>query len=217
MCFSATASFTASAALGMVGVATLRRVTHRREIPLAAIPLLFGVQQFIEGLIWLSFGSAPLISTAPLTFVYTLFSHVLWPIYIPFAVFLLETVLWRRRAIAALQVAGVGIGLYLLSTFAQFPITSRVIGKHIVYESPHFYILTVMTIYVTATCVSGMLSSHRIVRLFGFAAFVAFIAADIIHVATLVSVWCFFAAILSFIICGYFTPRSVVPERLRST
>ncbi|MFX8565841.1 hypothetical protein ABTL91_20005, partial [Acinetobacter baumannii] len=82
------------------------------------------------------------------------FSHVLWPIFVPFAVGLLETVPWRRRALAACQLAGAGVGLYLLYFIIQSPVTSRVLGKHIVYESPHFYIVTVMFFYLIATCVS---------------------------------------------------------------
>ena len=204
MCFSATASFIAGATLVTGGIATLRLASRPSEIPFAAIPLLFGIQQFIEGLIWLSFGSSPPLPNPPLTFVYSLFSHVLWPIYVPFAVLLLEAVPWRRRALLATQFAGLAVGLYLLYYLVQFPVTSRVLGQHIVYESPHFYIGAVMALYGSATCVSGMLSSHRIIQLFGVLALATFLAAYAIHVATLVSVWCFFAAVLSFIVYGYF-------------
>ena len=55
MCFSATASFVASGALSALGVATLRATQRKAEIPFATIPLLFGIQQFVEGVLWLSF------------------------------------------------------------------------------------------------------------------------------------------------------------------
>jgi len=204
MCFSATASFVSAAALGVAGVATLRLASRPSEIPFAAIPLLFGIQQLIEGLIWLSFGSAPHLPNPPLTFAYSLFSHVLWPIYVPFALRLLEIVPWRRKALVATQIAGLAAGLYLLYFLFEFSVTSRVLGKHIVYESPHFYIAWVMALYLSATCVSSMLASHRMIRLFGALSLATFLAAYAIHVATLVSVWCFFAAILSFIVYAYF-------------
>lgn len=204
MCFSATASFAAGSALSAAGIATLRLASRPRELPLAAIPLLFGIQQLIEGAIWLSFGTPPALGNAPLTLIYTVFSHVLWPIYVPFAVYLLESVTWRKRALIALQIAGTAVGRYLPFNLLRYPVTSRILGKHIVYASPHFYILVVMGSYVVATCFSAMLSSHPIIRLFGALALVAFLAAYAIHVATLVSVWCFFAALLSFIIYLYF-------------
>ena len=63
MCFSATASFSAAAVLLGIGTLTLRSALasrhayRRRELPFAAIPLLFAIQQLIEGVIWLTFGA----------------------------------------------------------------------------------------------------------------------------------------------------------------
>ena len=204
MCFSASASFIAGAALSAVGVATIRQTARKAELPFATIPLLFGIQQIIEGMIWLSFqGQSPLPVTA-LTLIYSLFSHVVWPMFVPFAVGLLETVPWRKKVLAACQVAGAGVGLYLFYFIVRFPVTAQVLGKHIVYESPHFYIIEVMVLYLIATCVSSFVSSHRIIRMFGALSLGSFAIAYSIHAATMVSVWCFFAAILSLVIYIYF-------------
>ena len=204
MCFSASASFVAGAALCVAGVATIRMTARRAEIAFAMIPLLFGIQQLVEGMIWLSFENESPLRNAPLTFIYSLFSHVLWPIFIPFAVGLLESVPWRKRAVAACQIAGTVVGLYLLYNIVQFPVTSRVLGKHIAYDSPHFYLIEVMLLYLTATCASSLFSSHRVIQVFGALSLATFLAAYAIHVATFFSVWCFFAAILSFIVYFYF-------------
>lgn len=204
MCFSASASFIAAATLAIAGAATLRLASRPSQLPFAAVPLLFGIQQFIEGLIWLSFDYASAVPNPPLTFLYSLFSHVFWPIYVPFAIRLLETVTWRRWALLATQAAGVLVALYLLYFLAEFPVTSRVLGQHIVYESPHFYQVPVMGLYLIATCASSMLASGPLIRLFGLLSLATFLAAYAIHAATLVSVWCFFAAILSFIVYAYF-------------
>ncbi len=204
MCFSASASFIAGAALSAAGGATLRMTTRKSEIPLATIPLLFGMQQITEGMLWLSFRNDSSLPETTLTFVYSIFSHVLWPIFLPFAVGLLETVSWRKKALAVCQVAGASVGLYLSYVIVQFPVTARVLGQHIVYESPHFYIVAVMTLYLIATCVSSLLSSRRIIQLFGALSLITFLAAYAIHAATLVSMWCFFAAVLSFIVYCYF-------------
>jgi hypothetical protein len=92
MCFSASASFIAGTVLLAVGAVTVRKAQHKAELPFAAIPLLFGVQQLIEGVIWLTFRfDAPLLNPA-MTFVYSLFSHVLWPFYVPLSALLLEPV-----------------------------------------------------------------------------------------------------------------------------
>ena len=63
MCFSATASFSAGAVLLGIGALTVKSSHRRREMPLAAIPLLFAIQQLTEGVIWLTFRhEAPLLN-----------------------------------------------------------------------------------------------------------------------------------------------------------
>jgi len=56
VCFSATANFVGSGVLAAVGVVTLTRVKHRRELLFATLPTLFAIHQFIEGFVWLGIG-----------------------------------------------------------------------------------------------------------------------------------------------------------------
>ena len=205
MCFSAQASFAAGTALLMVGAATVRRARVRSELPYAWIPVLFGVQQLLEGALWLTFPDrAPLINTV-LTHAYSFFSHVLWPIYVPLAALALETVAWRRRVVIAIAIAGSAVGLYLLATLFALPIVATVTGRHIAYESPHFYARAVMSLYLVGVCASLMFSSHLRVVAFGVAAFVSAVAAYAFYATWFISVWCFFAAVLSVIVFLYFT------------
>ncbi|MEO8196959.1 MAG: DUF6629 family protein [Thermoanaerobaculia bacterium] len=219
MCFSASASFIAGTSLSGIGVATLRKVEARAEIPFALIPLLFGLQQLIEGVIWLTFaGDAPVLRQA-MIYAYSGFSHVLWPIYVPFAVYLLEPIRWRRTAIAAFQVVGLAVGLSLLYFIVTRPVLAELAGKHIVYVQPHFFLFPgQIFLYLAATCIVCFFSSHRFVNLFGVVLLASFIAAYAIHAATLVSVWCFFAAILSVVVYVHLRfrrlggfPRSPLP------
>ena len=95
---------------------------RKAELPLAIIPFLFGLQQLTEGIIWLSFHNESPLPKATLTFVYSLFSHVLWPIFIPFAVGLLEGVIaWRKKALVACQIAGTAVGIYLFVFHRSIP------------------------------------------------------------------------------------------------
>ena len=207
MCFSATASFTAGAALLVVGTATARLATGRAELPFAVIPLLFGIQQVIEGVLWLTLPAGPGLLNNVLTHAYSFFFHVFWPIYVPLAVLLLEPVRWRRQALFGIAVAGAAVGLYLLYVLVRLPIVAEVSNSHIAYLSPHFYVFAVMALYVLGTCVSLMVSSHSAVRLFGAAAFLAFMAAYFFYATWLISVWCFFAALLSGIVLLHFRGR----------
>jgi len=203
MCFSATASFIAGASLSALGVATLKKAERKTEIPFAMIPLLFGIQQIIEGMLWLSFRfDAPLLNVS-MTYTFTLFSHVLWPIFVPFSIVLVEIVAWRKRVILAFQFIGIAVGLYLLYWIVRFPVTSEV-DEHIVYVSPHFYKIPVMVLYLAATCVGSFFSSHKIINIFGVLALLLFMVAYWFHTVAFFSVWCFFAAILSAVIYLHF-------------
>lgn len=204
MCFSATASFTAGAGLLLIGAVTASRARRPAEVPFALIPGLFGVQQLIEGALWLTFPDNGSLTNSVLTHAYSFFSHVLWPIYVPIAVLLLERVPWRRKLLMAIAGAGAGVGLYLLYFLVTEPIVSEVVGGHISYRSPHFYVAAVMTLYVLATCVSSLLSSCKTIRWFGAATFMALLGAYAFYAFWFISVWCFFAAALSVIVLVHF-------------
>ena len=208
MCFSATASFSAGALLLGIGTLTLKSARRPQEWPFAAIPLLFAIQQLSEGVIWLSFGGeAPLLNVV-MTHVYSFFSHVLWPIYIPVAVLLIEPPGWRRRALLALVAAGVVVGAFLLYVLVAYPIVSRPSVQHIEYVSPHFFSALVMALYLMSITFSLMLSTHRMVMVFGVMALLSFAAAYYFYAIWFISVWCFFAALLSVIVYLYFVlPR----------
>ncbi len=53
MCFSAAASFSASAVCAAAGVMAIRRA-DRADLPLALIPMIFALHQAIEGLVWMT-------------------------------------------------------------------------------------------------------------------------------------------------------------------
>ena len=209
MCFSATASFTAGVPLLIVGVMTISRVRNRKDLLYALIPMLFAIQQLIEGALWLTFSAeAPLLKIF-LTYAYSVFSHVIWPMYIPVAVLLLESTAWRRKVLFAIALVGTFIGLYLLYYLVRFPIVAEVKGHHIVYIFPHFHALHAMGLYLLSTCISSLFSSHRLVKLFGAAAFLSFLLAYAVYATWFISVWCFFAALLSGILLLHFPKQRI--------
>jgi len=205
VCFSATASFSAGAVLLGLGALTLKSAKRPRELLYAAIPLLFAVQQLSEGVIWLTFRyEAPQLNTV-MTYVYSFFSHVLWPVYIPLAVLLMEPAGWRRRvALPLLAAAGISVSAYLLYFLVTFPVVSRPIGQHIEYVSPHFFAWLSVSLYLASTTLSSFFSTHRMVQLFGVLALSSFAAAYFIYATWFISVWCFFAAVLSMVVYLHF-------------
>jgi len=209
MCFSATASFSVGASLTLLGSLTIRTasasVNARKQLPFAAIPLLFGVQQLVEGSLWLSLEHQFAWLQTLTTYLFTFFSHILWPAFVPFAVAMLEKggtgaiPPWRWRMLWALRITGIVVAFMLAGLVATEPLTA-VAGSHIVYVTPFFYDWPMMVLYIAATCLSALISSQRMVRLFGALVFVFFFVSYWFYTEAFFSVWCFFAAILSAVI-----------------
>lgn len=205
MCFSATASFSAGIVLLGAGVLAVRAARSPSELPLAAVPLLFSIQQLIEGVVWLTFRhEAPLLNTA-MTHAYSFFSHVLWPVYVPVAVLLVEPPGWRRTTLWGFCAAGAALAAYFMVMLVAFPVVSRATGQHIEYVSPHFFSAAVMSVYLLATAISPTVSTHRWVKMFGVLALASFATAYYFYARWFISVWCLFAAVLSLVLCAHLT------------
>lgn len=179
--------------------------------------MLFAIQQLIERVIWLSFSAdTPLLNTV-MTHAYAFFSHVLWPVYLPIAVLMIEPPGGRRRTLAALVVAGSAVGIYLLYVLVAFPVTSPPTGQHVEYDSPHFFAAEVMTLYLVSTTVSPLLSMLRWVQVFGALALLSFGVAYYFYATWFISVWCYFAALLSTAIYLHFARRADLVPKLVAT
>jgi hypothetical protein len=206
MSFSAMASFSAAAALLVIGSMTCRSARTASEYPFAAVPLLFAIQQSIEGVLWLSFSNEQPGLTAAMTYAFVLFSHVLWPVLMPLAVMLIEPPGPRRRALLAFVVAGVAVCAGLSVDIAQHGVVSRPSGHHIEYVMPYDLAKLGMSLYLLSTSMSLLVSSHRAVKAFGLLALLSFAITAFAYEIWLVSVWCYFAALLSIVVLGHFRP-----------
>ena len=209
MCFSATASFAAGGALVAAGGLTIAQTKKKYQLPFACIPLLFGIQQITEGIIWISFGS-PLLNIM-MTYTYSIFSQVLWPIFIPLSVLLLEKDHVRKKILYLFFAVGLTMGLYLLYFIIKDPpIIAYIANRSIAYSYPHIYSLWIIAFYVVITCGSAVVSSYKMINAFGILLFISFFIASYFFNETLFSVWCFFAALLSFPV--YFHLKHVKPK-----
>src|SRR6202795_2114085 len=134
MCFSATANFVGSAALGAIGVVTLTKVKHRRELLFASLPLLFAIHQFIEGFVWLGLDGilSPTI-THNMGEAYMLYAQGLLPFLLPLSVLLFEPDGKGRRRMLPFVALGGATGLYVLWALAAYPLQVYVKENSIVY------------------------------------------------------------------------------------
>jgi hypothetical protein len=209
VCFSAEASFAASAVLGAGGVWTLRLGPAPGERPLAAIPLLFAVQQFVEGLVWVGVVNELGVLTVVFSYVFAFFALFLWPIYVPLAVLRVEPDARRRRIQEALLVVGLCVAVLITGSLVRSPLQTGLAGGHLryhmrlplLYESLGLYFLA-----VSAPC----FSSHRYLRTFGVLLLLSLAISLWRYAADFISIWCFFAALLSASVLLHF--RSLARE-----
>ena len=193
MCFSAPASFIASGGLMVLGGASLIAARKEDKI-LALIPLLFGVQQFLEGIQWiyLDFGSSSRLAG----YGFMLFAFIIWPVYVPTFVYLLDTNK-RQKILRWFVVLGSAVALYFLIVFFTQSLEIEKLQTCVSYTFYFPYKYLVNAGYLIAVFVPLFISSHHILKWFGGAIALMAIIAWLFFTLTFASVWCFFAAIVS--------------------
>lgn len=212
MCFCASASFGAAALLGGMGIWSLSVVRKKNWIPFAAIPVLFAIQQFIEGLLWLYLVNPNNVILRTLQKVY-LFPHVhsdersaflfliiafvVWPTWIPFSVRAIEPYGKTRQGLAWLMRYGMLISGYALYVLLWHGVSVTVIHDSIAYYVAIKPTLMHVFLYVGATAVPLLVSSIRAARFLGLLLVASCLFSYWYWIKTFISVWCFFAALLS--------------------
>jgi hypothetical protein len=205
VCFSAAANFVGSGALGAIGIVTLTKVKHRRELLFAALPILFAAHQFIEGFVWLGLdGVLPPAVTHDMGAAFMLYAQGLLPFLLPLSVLLFEPDQKSRRRMLPFLAIGCATGLYILWALTAFPTEVYVRGDSIVYINQATNNTTVAVLYVIATCGSLFFSKVKAMVMFGAANLAILLLVMAVKRYAFTSLWCAYAAIASVIILAYF-------------
>ncbi len=203
MCFSASASITAGVLLTFIGTETVKKVHKPAQIIFASIPLFFALQQFAEGVIWLFMrrpGYEGLLMVV--TYIFVFMAQILWPVIIPLSVLLIEENRIKKIILASLLAAGTAIGLYNLYLLVVHKIHAEIGGMHITYQSnfdDNFGKLA-LACYLLVTVVPLFVSSIKRMYILGMIMALSFAVSAVFYMQCLTSVWCFFAAVISFVI-----------------
>jgi hypothetical protein len=205
MCFSATANFVGSGALGALGLATLTRVKHKRELMFASLPTLFAVHQFIEGFVWLGLdGDLSPELTHKMAAAFVLYAQGLLPFLIPLSVLLFEPDMKSRRRMLPFLAVGVATTLYMLWALTAYPLRVFVQNNSIVYINDGTNNTFLAVLYVISTCGSLFFSKVRDMVAFGAANLAILLIVMAVKRYAFTSLWCAYAAVASVIILAYF-------------
>lgn len=205
MCFSAEASFSASIVLGVVGIIAVKKTQLRSQLAFACIPFLFAFQQFTEGVLWLSLSNEKFAFLEPIsTYLFLIFAQILWPIWIPFSIMLIENVKKRKTILFVTFIIGLLLSIYLTYCFIFYDIRAEISEHHIKYNLsfPHInkYIWITGCFYMISTVASTFISCNKGMKLLGSAILLSSILTYLFATNYFISIWCFFAAIISLLV-----------------
>ena len=188
-----------------MGVVTLKKVRHRRELLFAALPMLFAVHQFIEGFVWLGLdGILSSVVAHNMGAAFMLYAQGLLPFVLPLSVLLFEPDRKSRQRMLPFLVLGGATALYILWALTAYPLQLYVRENSIVYINEATNNTAVALLYVIATCGSLFFSKIKMMVVFGAANLAILLAVMEFKRYAFTSLWCAYAAIASVIILVYF-------------
>jgi hypothetical protein len=217
MCFSATASFAAAGVMAGIGAVSVIHNRSRSHRMLAAIPLLFAIQQASEGIVWETINRpAHTQAFAVAVTAFLGFALVVWPTWLPLSLLRMETDVKRRRLIRTLVWLGVVVSAFGASVLIFWSPVAQIDEHSIRYDYPHIGTRAVQVgyflLYLVPAVVPTFLSSMSMARWIGGVLLVSLITTIAIKLDTLTSVWCFFATTLSCLIVLSTYRRQRVPS-----
>ncbi len=187
---------------------TVRRA-GKTDLMLAGIPIIFSLQQVLEGVVWLTKGAG---CGRDAGYCFVIIAFCLWPLYVPVATWRSEADPRQRAymlsfappgaavAAAAAWVLFVGLKIDFATNKIQYLPTTR---YPLIFD------------YLYAICVTGPLLLHRNIylRFFGILILVFFGLSTLLFNPARYSVWCFFAAISSIVLYFFVASRSSAAPR----
>ena len=209
MCFSASASFTAGAFLVPIGLycvyaaSTLKRYHY---FMFALIPFFFGLQQIIEGVVWLSLNSGDTKTLESFSVAFVFFSHFFWPFWIPLSAYFVAKKYKCPRAWTKLIfcIIGIVVGLVGFVSFLHqgYHIQTKMCAHSLDYSVNSVWNSLVGTsapkyVYIAIIILPLWISRDWAIKVFGGLILISVIITFLFYSYAFNSVWCFFSAVLS--------------------
>ena len=205
MCFSATASFTAAGVLLPAGIVSVRSAarTEPRYIAICALPLLFGLQQFAEGVVWLAGMEGDMARVSQASLAYMFFSWLAWPVWVPVSAYFLEPDR-RRPWFLVLAVLGGMLGAiqYVPYFLHREWLSTTFLPNAIRYNATELLDFVVgrdatYALYLFVVIAPLLLSSNRDARIFGVLVAAVLVVTYLFFAFAYISVFCVGGAVMS--------------------
>ena len=205
MCFCEPVSYAAGAVLTAGGVLAGWKAfrSNRRYFPVSQMPTLAGLQQFAEGHVWMGLNNsdASMVWWAAMVFIF--FSWLIWPVWVPFSIYVLEPPNSRRKLpLMSFAAAGIVFGLILFVPHLFHPdwVNVRINRQSLSYEDTMFidYLIPrwlTYTIYLLLLVTPALISTYLHIRLFGLTLISVTIVVYAFLTFAYISFFCFLAGL----------------------
>jgi hypothetical protein len=197
VCWSAQADFVAGTLITGIGLAGVGLARDRRDVPLAALPVLLGVHQLIESHLWSRSPGDGSVLRGPAVNAWALIAFVLLPLFAPAALLYAE----RERRRVQFSAAAVGVPVAAVLGFAIRSGADATDHGHVMNYGAGIPLLPVVLAgYFVATCLPFLTSPEPTMRELGAALSLGALAAAALDVLAFASIWCAFAAVVSMLV-----------------
>lgn len=205
MCWSPTADIVAGCVIAAVGVACIASTRRARDLPLAAFPLLLGIHQLVESVVWRNVDNAANASVmhavgGTAVSLWAVIAYPMLPVVVPLAV-ACSASSWSRLRLAPFVLIGVATAAMLGFVLASGPVTARAAGHTLRYSiQPLPLGLLVVAGYLVATVGALLVSDQPEIRVLGLVTAVGAGLCYAVWREAFVSTWCALAAVASALI-----------------
>ncbi|MFJ9629460.1 DUF6629 family protein [Streptomyces sp. NPDC091280] len=207
MCWSAKADLVAGAGVLAVGVACVARTRRPADLPLAALPVLLGVHQIVESLVWAQGGG-----TGAATLTWAVIALPLLAVWVPVGVWCAAPARARPR-LAVLVAIGVATAAALAHALVAHPMSSEIRGHTVGYVVDLAHPQLVIAGYLVATVGSLLLSGDRGLLVLGILVAVGAFVCWMLWKLEFVSTWCAVAAVSSVVLFFWVRGRDGRPGK----
>jgi hypothetical protein len=210
LCFSPEVDVAAGIVVGVLGVDAVRHTKDRRYLGLALVPVILGIHQLVEAVAWWGLeGKVDAATGESAVMLYLALAFVVVPLLVPVAIVGIEPDQIRRRWMVPSLVAGCASASVLALALAEGPVRAAIGGRYVAYSVRLERGGLIVVLYVVATCVPLLLSSHRRLVTFGAANVVVVAGLSWLQATALISLWCAWAAVGSVVIATYVRSAAV--------
>ena len=130
---------------------------------------------------------------------FLIFAHIVWPVWIPVSILLLEKPTFRKKIQKILVAVGLLVGIYLTCCLLLYTVRADIVGYHIRYkvDFPPALRMYGIVLYALASILPSFFSSVKRMWMLGVTILISYIISAIFYEHYVLSVWCFFASVIS--------------------